>query len=98
MEYVNAYTKCLLKSFNKKNQELPVSEKQKYTKPNKNMHYSTGKLYYECEGGDIEKLNEFALANLSLLGSDILEDLELTDALYNLNEQGEIVLSMKFLF
>lgn len=97
MEYANAYVKYLFKSFNKKtiNDQHQSGTHTIYMKPNKNMHYTSNSLYHEINTDEIniDKLNELAYANLFLLNDDIKQELEAFDNLYNIAENGDIILS-----
>ena len=64
-------------------------------KPNKNLHFASSKLYYYFDKDNISpvKIKDTINANLSLLKTDILEDLETTDNLYEINDDGSLLIS-----
>jgi hypothetical protein len=89
--YLNYYLNNKLKAITK---ELHTQEK--YVKPNKNFHFTTGNLYYYFDNdhkNSFEKLNEVLVANLNLYKQDLIDDLDMTDDLYEVNDDGSYLLS-----
>jgi hypothetical protein len=95
MEHINSYTTYLLKQCIKRNDGKHSEKNRGFTKPNKNMHFSSGSLYYELNQSEnnFDKLTESTIANLILLKEDLLSDLNVTENLYTISEEGEFTLS-----
>ena len=89
MEYVNVYSKYIIDKVYKSN----VVER--YLKPNKNLHFTSSNLYYyfDRDNVSIEKMTDTVSANLKLYKQDLLEDLDSTDNLYEINDDGSISIS-----
>jgi flagellar biosynthesis regulator FlbT len=71
-------------------------QQEKYVKPNKNLHFSTSNLYYYVDSNQdtsFEKTNETITANINLFKQDLLEDLDATDKLYDVNDDGSYSIS-----
>ena len=90
--YLKTYTNYLLKNKISNNKTT-----EKYIKPNKNFHFSTSNLYYYFDNNQedsFDKINEIILANLNLYKQDLYDDLDSTDNLYEVNDDGSYLLSI----
>jgi len=94
--YLKIYLNKLLN-----NKKHSADDGEKFIKPSKNSHFSTNNLYYYFENNDensFEKMNVVLTANLNLYRQDLLEDLDSTDNLYEVNDDGSYLLSNFFYF
>lgn len=89
MDSINVYSKWLIENIHKKR----ISEK--FMKPNKNLHFTSSQLYYyfDTENFSPSKIKDTINANLSLMKTDLLDDLELTQNLYETNPDGSFNIS-----
>jgi hypothetical protein len=89
MEYSQIYSKYLLEKAHKSK----IGEK--FLKANKNLHFTTSNLYYyfDRDNSSFEKINDTVSANMKLYKQDLFEDLETTDNLYEINDDGSYTIS-----
>lgn len=76
----------------------PTGSSAHYLKPNKNIHFSNSNLYYyfDTQDSSFEKINDTIIANLNLFKQDMFDYLNLTDDLYEINDDGSYLISNLF--
>jgi len=107
--HINIYTNYLLQNFNNKTNPQKTHIKEKFVKPNKNLHFSSSKLYYYFDSLDsdpsFDQIKNTLEANFNLYKQDIIDDLDSTENLYEMNDDGSFTISknkkllkIKFIF
>ncbi len=68
---------------------------ERFLKPNKNLHFTTSNLYYyfDRENSSFDRISDIVSANMKLYKQDLFEDLEETDHLYEINDDGSYFIS-----
>jgi hypothetical protein len=87
--YLNTYYKYLLEKAHKS------KIVERFLKPNKNLHFTSSNLYYyfDRENSSFDRISDIVSANLKLYKQDLFEDLEATDHLYEINDDGSYSIS-----
>ena len=71
---------------------------ERFLKPNKNLHFTSSNLYYyfDRENSSFDRISDIVSANLKLYKQDLFEDLDTTDHLYEINDDGSYLISKKY--